>query len=263
LPAVAAVALVLLGSDAGAFNAVGHRVAGHVAETRMCPETRAALAELDPARGVPAAGTWADEIRRFAFMGDLGPWHYINIPDGMAVSNAPRPRAGDVLTGIETFAALLADREADPLERAMAYRLLVHFVADIHQPLHVGRREDAGGNRIKVRVDGRRTNLHSYWDGFELPAVTDGRSALDHAVFLLVQHAADTDIPTGGTPEDWAAESMSYREAVYAFGRPGRGGVVELERGYREKAQEIIDMRLYQAGVRIATLLDGVFCTAP
>lgn len=239
-----------------AFNGTAHRVVGHIAAEQVCRATRKAVRKLDPGRSIAEAGLWADEIRSQDYWDALKPWHYMNVPDGVPLAEARRSRRGDVLLGIEKFRAELADPATDELDRRVAYRLLVHFVADIHQPLHVGRREDAGGNNIRVRVDGRRTNLHAYWDGYDLTArVADPRA---YARELIARYAGQEPQPGGGAA-DWAQESIMLREQAYAV---PPGSVPELSDAYRRNYIEIIDLRLYAAGVRLAAMLDGIYCPA-
>lgn len=249
-------ALLLATPAAHAFNAPAHRVIGHIAVANMCANTRSVVSELDPDRSIAEAGTWADEIRSDNYWDALKPWHYMNIPDGVALADAKRSSRGDVLLGIEKFAAELADPGTDSLDRKVAYRLLVHFVADIHQPLHVGRREDLGGNKITVSVDGRRTSLHAYWDGYDLVRVVD--DPREYARYLGERFAGG-DAETAGEPADWARESLLLRETAYTV---PDGLIVELSDDYREKAMEIINLRLYQAGIRLAGMLDALYCGA-
>jgi len=242
--------------DAKAFNATAHKVIGHIAADRICTETKQAIKALEPDRSIAEAGLWADEIRDLDYWDALKPWHYMNIPDGVALEDAKRSRRGDVLLGIEKFGADMADSGLDRLDRTVAYRLYVHFVADIHQPLHVGRREDLGGNKINVRVDGRLTSLHAYWDGFDLATVDD--DPRDYARYLQTLHR-ESPPPTDGVPRDWAAESLQQR--TVAYGIPGQW-VPALSDDYREKGINIINLRLFQAGVRLARGLDAAFCGA-
>ena len=249
-------ALLLVMPVAQAFNAPAHRVVGYIAEDAICAATAEAIARLDPDRNLAESGTWADEIRANDYWDALRPWHYMNVPNGVAIAEAKRSRRGDVLLGVEKFAAELADPDLEKLDRQIAYRLLVHFVADIHQPLHVGRRDDRGGNQITVRVDRFRTNLHAYWDGFDLARVAD--EPRDYARYLTGRFAGGA-AETGGEPIDWATESLELRAAAYSV---PADPVAELSDSYREKSLEIINLRLYQAGIRLAAVLDGVFCAA-
>lgn len=253
---IPALCLCLAPSALFAFGADAHRVVGHIAEQRMCADTLVAIDAIDGGRNLADTGLWADEIRGLKLWDAARPWHYINVPDGVAVAEARRGKRGDVLTGIELFRGVLADESADPLDRAIAYRFLVHFIADVHQPLHVGLREDEGGNRVQVRVDGRLTNLHAYWDSGEIEARADSPSAF--AAYLAARFRA-REVPLLG-PVGWAQESMDYRAAVYDLAPGDPFAPNELSDDYRRKAQEIIDLRVYEAGVRLAATLDALFC---
>jgi len=262
------VALWLYASPAAAFNGKVHQVVGHIAAANVCDATLSAVRELDAERDLAAAGLWADEIRAYPHMDFAKRWHYINVPDDVTVaeflSNGRRRRGGDVLFAIDHFAALLGNASADKLDRAQAYRFLVHFVADVHQPLHVGRSNDQGGNRVSVQVDNRRTNLHSFWDGFELSGVVD--DPREYADYLLrrFENQADGEgaaaADVGGEPADWAQESKNFRPQVYAHGAARTSRGLALSRDYRDKALDIINLRAYQAGRRLATVLDSIFC---
>ena len=241
-----------------AFGATAHQVVGHVAEQRVCAETLAAVMAIDGERNLADTGLWADEIRDFDFWDAAKPWHYINVPDGLAVAKARRSGRGDVLSGIDLFVETLADESVDRLNRAIAYRFLVHFIADVHQPLHVGRQDDLGGNKVPVGVDGRRTNLHAYWDSGELRR--RAQDPADYAAYLATRFRGRR-VPALD-PVGWAQESMDYRDTVYAFEARDPFVPVELSDDYREKAQEIIDLRIYEAGVRLAYTLDSLFCEA-
>ncbi|MEE4184748.1 MAG: S1/P1 nuclease [Gammaproteobacteria bacterium] len=249
---------------ARAFNADAHRVVGHVAATQVCATTLDTLRALDPERDLAAAGTWADEIRGLDEWDRARPWHFINVPDTRTVAELmqAQPEARNVVWAIERFSRVLADTAASPTERLQAYRFVVHFVADVHQPLHVGRQSDLGGNRVKVVArGGARMNLHRYWDGAVLGSQL--RPTQRYAQ-RLVAGATPGELRRwrAGGPVEWAAESQAYRAAVYAFAPATSGQRVVLDDAYGIKAKEIIDLRILQAGVRLAALLDKLFCAS-
>ncbi len=258
--------LCLFAGPVAAFNSKLHQVVGYIAAASACEATLDAVTELDGERDLAAAGVWADEIRAYAHMDFAKRWHYINVPDEITVaeflSNSRRRRGGDVLYAIDHFAGLLGNASADKLDRAQAYRFLVHFVADVHQPLHVGRSSDQGGNKVVVFAGDRRTNLHSYWDGFELSgSIDDPREYADYLVRRYENGEGNTELDVGGDPIDWAQESKNLRPRIYAFGSKRSSGQVTLTPEYREKALYIMNLRVYQAGRRLADVLDGIFCT--
>lgn len=261
--------LLLLAQQAAAFGANEHRVVGYVAAANVCPATAAALAALDGVVGgdydLAEAGLWADRIRGVAGWEHAAQWHYMNVGDGAVlpdpglVRGAPR----DVLSAVVHFREVLADTRVPPADRAQALRFFVHFVADIHQPLHVGRQSDRGGNRVKVVANaGERLNLHQFWDGRIRGLAADADPAA-FAVLLEQRYgAALRQRWRAATPVDWAMESQRLRAEVYSYPVPARGERVVLDDNYASNAIEIISLRLAQAGVRLAAELDQIFCAA-
>jgi hypothetical protein len=236
-----------------AWGPQGHRVAGLLAEQHLCQEARATIRELWPRGGLPAAGLWPDEIRGQSRWDHARPWHYINVPDSGPWPPADRSPEGDVLWAIDHFSAILSSGEQGQRQRREALAFLTHFVADLHQPLHVGRAEDRGGNDIRIRgPDGRELNLHGYWDTSAITAVqSDPRRYAATIAPLAVGHA---DFWQSTEPLAWARESLTLRPVVYDF-HPAHGPVT-LDADYAEQAQTTARLRLAQAGVRIAGLLN-------
>ena len=124
----------------------------------------------------------ADQIRMQR--PETAPWHYVNIPihpapDEPSDYDATRdcPNDACVVAKIEQFERVLADRQVSQRQRLEALKYLVHFVGDVHQPLHTSNDHDRGGNEVPVTFMGRQTNLHAVWDtGIIEPAVKgDGR----------------------------------------------------------------------------------------
>jgi len=241
-----------------AFGAKAHRVIGHVAEQYICVETRAALEQLMPDYSLAEAGVWADKIRGYPNWDYTKPWHFINVPDGVALSAAARSDSGDVLTAIDKFSAELNDLNLSDQQRLKAFYFLVHFVADVHQPLHVGRQSDRGGNRVEVRVNRRKMNLHSYWDTYVLKDDVGDAGLFGRR--LAAHNARVAPAWQDSDPRVWAVESQAFRPEVYDFGVPSEAGRPNLDAAYQARAREIVDLRLAQAGIRLAGMLDNVWC---
>jgi hypothetical protein len=177
----------------------------------------------------------------------------MNIADNEAVADFEHPPEGDVLWAIGHFAERLAEAARPSAERAEALRFLVHFVVDVHQPLHVGRVEDRGGNTIELRYRGETTNLHRFWD----------TQAIEQADLPLARYqravAAELDAGARGSiggPASWAAESLALRAAVYDFDASAR----ELPPAYLAFAERTTRERLALAARRLAATLNGIFC---
>ena len=241
-----------------------HRVIAEIADLRLNPETRREVKSLlgEDTRLADVA-EWADEVRPERWW--TRNWHFINWsldreePD----YNVRTTRGGNVVSAVEENLKIFRDREVPVEKRREALKFVIHFVGDIHQPLHAGRGKDRGGNRIPVLIKGEPTNLHAAWDGQLYDA--GGDTPLDHAVRLLekLNPQAIKEI-VQGSPYDWAVESHRIdREFIY----PGLDFMAirdkegtnppELAGFYQQAARLIFRRRLMKAGIRLASLLNG------
>ncbi len=237
--------------EARAFGADGHRVAGEVAEQLLCTRTADEIETLTDGESLAEIGTWADRVRDEDPWRHTGPWHFMNIEDGLSIEDFDHPPEGDVLWAIQRHAEILAEPGSRG-RRAAALRFLVHFIVDIHQPLHVGRVEDRGGNRVDVQFRGGTSNLHRFWDSDVLRL--DGLSVAEHAARLapLARMLARRDHTS---PTDWAAESMALRSMVYDF-ETRNIDIAVLDEAYIDAASLTTRVRLAQAAVRVAATLN-------
>jgi S1/P1 Nuclease len=243
-------------SPGRAFGPSGHRLAAHIAERELCPETRAALAPLLAGMTLAEAGLWPDTIRRLPEWEHTKPWHYLNVTDRGSVRRAAARDPDNVLAALNRFEKELADTSRSNRQRGLALRFIVHFVVDIHQPLHVGRQSDRGGNLVPVLVADRETNLHAVWDGEPLRRATDlspGGEArrLPRPSPLTVSRWQEA------SALDWARESKALRPQVYAFTSQGARPVA-LSAAYLDAARTLADRRLLEAGVRLAGRLNAL-----
>jgi hypothetical protein len=211
---------------------------------------------------IAAAGVWADTIRGKRRWEHTKPWHYINVPDGVDPAEADRVADGDVLSAIDDMDAELRDELISMGAQREAVRFLIHFIADVHQPLHVGRRDDLGGNKIAVRSElvSGKSNLHKYWDSVVLVPVAQDPQL--YAEKLLARAGPGLTGWTPGNPLDWARESADFRPPVYDFLPGVAGEPAVLDEGYQAQALEIAAQRLALAGLRLAAQLDVRFCSA-
>ena len=238
-----------------AWGPIGHRVVGRIAANHLTDEAAVAVACLIGPEGLDQASTWGDEIRNDPNWQppakNPSPWHFISIDDAETLETTARDPNGDVLEAIERFSAVLRDPQATRQAKQEALRFLVHFVGDVHQPLHVGRRADRGGNSIQVTLFGQQTNLHSVWDGglidSEKLSFSELAAFIDHPTLLELQ--AWQSAP----PADWVKESKAVRERVYRIG----DGKLSFQ--YAFDNMPLIKQRLLQAGVRLAGLLNSIF----
>ena len=245
---VVGLAFLLCSLPAAAWGPTGHRVVGHLAEARLTPATRQAVAVLAGPDGLAELGTWADEIRSDPSWRRADPWHYVNIGDGQRYAQAAKNPRGDVIEALGRFEKVLGDSTQPRAARAVALKFIVHLIADVHQPLHVGRKEDRGGNGTAVRWFGRRSNLHRLWD----EGLINGTrlSYTEFAGFIDPPSPEQIARWRDWAPADWAYESMDYRRRVYDIG----DGALGYEYSFRN--MPIVRLRLSQAAVRLAAALN-------
>ncbi|CCQ91009.1 putative Endonuclease [Nitrospina gracilis 3/211] len=245
-----------LATPGWAWGPEGHRIVAHLAELRLEPDVRNAIQREFNIKHLAPIANWADYIKKKPGAPDV--LHYTNIAEGEReyVQSRDCPRRNCVTEKIGEYRGILDDRTRPQDEREEALRFLVHLVADVHQPMHLGNARDRGGNEIDVHIGNRHTNLHALWDS-RLIAL-GGRSLLEYARSLSGDVTAqETAQWTDGDPVNWTNES---RELVIKYGYglsldpQGR-----LTRRYIENGRGVVAMQLKKAGVRLAALLNQIF----
>jgi hypothetical protein len=278
--------VAVLPGEARAWGDDGHKAVALIAEHYLTPATKrqvdALLAadtdDLTP-HDIASAATWADRFREANHRRDnyeaTRRWHYVDLeiddPDITAAcyGRTPLPPGtpasmGDknacVIDKITQFSAELAAPETDAEERMMALKFLLHFVGDLHQPLHAADHHDAGGNKVMVAVEGfphkARDELHGYWDKQFVEAVGRPPSAL--ADQLIAQITPEQAAQWGeGTVDDWAWEAFNIAYEV-AYGEPPLSAAAPqvLDAAYVARAERAVALQLSRAGIRLAAVLN-------
>jgi hypothetical protein len=261
----------------------GHKVVALIAQSFLDTDVRkrvnallAADTDSLTAHDIASAATWADKFRDSNTGGarqKTSQWHFadieINAPDlDKACFNHPPipagtvasdgPAADCVVDKIQEFAAELTNPATDHEEQVVALKFLLHFVGDIHQPLHSSDDNDRGGNNKKVSAAGFRAgNLHHFWDTeFVDQLETNPQSIASD----LIGHISRDQIGTwqAGGPTDWAQESFKVAKAD-AYGQlpePSTRGTYRLTDEYVTTATDDVAQQLSKAGVRLAFVLN-------
>jgi hypothetical protein len=230
---------------------LGHRLVARLAEPLLTAEARAAARDLLGGQSLADASVWADNIRHYRR--DTDKLHFVNIPLAATSYDSARdcPRGECIIAAIERDRRILADTAASADERAEALRFLIHFIGDLHQPLHVADDVDRGGNQRRVVFLGRPTDLHKVWDGELVEAF--GMTGDQYLAYLRARmKTMDLRSLERGTPADWAMEEhRAAAEYAYKLPRDGR-----LGRAYVQAGRTVIDHALLAAGVRLAMVLN-------
>jgi len=232
-----------------AWGVEGHRLIADLAEAQLTAEARAEVSRLlalEPGATLASISTWADENRSPS----TASWHYVNLPrDSGCKYEAERdcPDGHCVVGAIERQARVLAS-SANDADKLKALKYVVHFVADVHQPLHAGYADDKGGNTYQVQAFGRGTNLHALWDSRLIEAWPGGAPA------LLAELKTMPSKTTGTAPARWAEESCRVvaTDGFYPSGHK------MIDTDYAKNAAPVLKERLSSAARRLAVLLNGV-----
>ena len=306
-----------LPTSARAWGCEGHQVIASLAEKHLTPQALAAVnkilssSPIDPTldryckeRGTDAmtdASTWPDDYR--AQHRETGPWHYIDVPRGTTIRNLARnigkfcdTKEGCVTRAITEELAILHSPQTDPQKKADALRFLIHFVGDLHQPLHATTNNDQGGNCVPVaffdalpqlrnpQTENYAPNLHGVWDTNILARATKGKT-VDQVAADLDQSFRKKIIQWEKSPANfgaWVAESYQLA-SKNVYGRlPVQISVEnpqaitscaddnhvsermlklneQLGEPYQSMAVPIVRQRLAQAGARLAMLLNQLW----
>lgn len=256
---LASIAATLLAAEASAWGGYGHSVVATIAEQRLSPAARGKVAVLLDGASMADVASWADSVRRDRK--ETAPLHYINFAPEAAAPTAEEVAnpEGNIYVGIVGYSERLADASLPLADRAEALRFLVHFVGDVHQPLHCGMGTDLGGNRVRVQFRDGNWNLHSIWDSglFSTREVQEA-----DLVETLTSGAGAAEMARIGAtldPHDWIRESRAIvMERVYDLPEAEAEGQPPITDEYVAANLPIADRRLLAAGVRLAVLLDCI-----
>jgi hypothetical protein len=237
----------------------GHSLVARIADAQLTPAARARVAEiLGPGTTMASISSWADQVRRER--SNTASWHYIDIP----IDKPRLDMARDCQQGGCVVAQILADRDVlrDPsataVQRREALMFLIHFVGDMHQPLHSSDNKDKGGNSVRVVLFDRPGNLHSAWDSGLL-----NRMPKEEELYLVLLQEAEKHRKkfSKGSVADWAEQSHKVaQKVVYGKLPPEPAGTAEpLGAEYEGFADPVIRLQIERAGDRLAKLLNDTF----
>lgn len=243
--------LLCAGFSSLAWGPTGHRVTGLIAEKHLSKKARKAIEKILKGQSLAMASTWMDEVRSDSTYDHMTDWHWVTILAGETYETSVKNPKGDIIQTLERVITELKSKNLSDEEQALRVRILVHLVGDIHQPLHVGARNDRGGNDVKVHWFRSESNLHRVWDS----------DMIDDTKLSYTELAQSLKVPSPehvtkwqqASVREWASESQSYEKEVYKIGN-GRLGY-----RYSYENFHIVRQRLLQAGIRLAGILNEIY----
>ncbi|MFK5959161.1 MAG: S1/P1 nuclease [Lutibacter sp.] len=235
------------------WGATGHRTIGKIAEDYLKNKTKRKIAALLDGQSLALVSTFGDDIKSDKRYNKFYTWHYVNMPFGVNYNDSEKNPNGDLVTGIEKCKSVIKDENATKEDKAFYLKLLVHLIGDLHQPMHIGRKEDKGGNTIQVQWFNKGTNLHRVWDS----------DMINHFNMTYTELAENADkiskeqikFIQKGTTVDWANETHKLAIKTYA--------TVEIgdKLGYKYVYENfgLVRSQLQVAGIRLAKVLNDLF----
>jgi len=240
------------------WGITGHRVIGEIAQRNLSKKAKKELRELIGNETLAQWANWADFIKSDTThtWDQASKWHYVNLPENLSKEQfilALQQLPGENLYSQIKAMAIAVKNESLPQEqRKNALSFLVHLVGDLHQPLHVGREADQGGNRIKVTWFDKTTNLHSLWDN----ALVENQqySYTEYATILNIPSESEIKFWQQSSLEEWFYESYQLANKVYAL-TPADS---KLSYQYNYIFQKDLDQQLLKGGIRLAKMLNDL-----
>jgi hypothetical protein len=229
------------------WGAEGHQVIAKLAESQLTPKARGEinrLLSMEPDATLASISTWADEHRSPT----TAPWHYVNFPRGDCsyVPERDCPDGKCVVGAINRQVEVLGSSATDD-KKLLALKYVIHFLGDVHQPLHAGYGDDRGGNSYQLQAFMRGSNLHAVWDNGLI------RNLNQDADSLAARLSKESVPATTFDPVKAAEESCRIVTKPSFY--PGR--LVDV--AYIEEFTPVMEQRLTVAGARLASLLNGLF----
>ena len=235
------------------WGKTGHRVVGEIAEDYLSKKAEKEISKLLNGHSLAFVANYGDDIKSDRQYDSYRPWHYVNFPFGVKYENHPKSEEGDIIQGIEKCIAILKNESSTQAEKIFYLKMLVHFMGDLHQPLHIGLADDKGGNDFQVRWFSDGTNLHTVWDYKMIDFYDMSYTELAQNTDVLSKQQI-TNIKKGNLL-DWMYESRALCENIYQNTESGE----KLGYEYMYKYMDTLRFQLQKGGIRLAEVLNEIF----
>ena len=239
------------------WGSTGHRVIAEVANNYITDNARLKVNEILNGETLVNASMYADDIKSDSRYDKYYNWHFINMELDDEYEDITPSERGDVFIAINKCIDILESDLSSDTDKLFYLKLLVHFVGDLHQPLHIGRYEDRGANRIYVKWFGRNSNLHRVWDSEMINTHNMSYSELalnlpNPDLLISTEEAKDfkrSDIL------NWVDEIHEYTNTIYS------DVSIDDKLGYEYQYKNFgtIEDLLLIGGIRLAKILNYLF----
>lgn len=229
-----------------AWGPKGQEITVIIAENHLTPNAKKGIQKIIGNNSrLSKFSTWADQARNSEEWSHTSGWHYINVEDSGSYITSPEDVTGAIEYSLDQLKSNISIAE-----KLTWLKFLIHFVGDLHQPMHVGKPQDRGGNSTMVNY-GREMNLHFLWDS----AIIDRQnlSVVNYVTKLNSRNMSRIPLQKIFTLDEIVKENLLHRKFVYSFKNR------MIDQSYEKQSVLIIDERLWTGGLRLAQLLNQLF----
>jgi hypothetical protein len=235
------------------WGPTGHRTVGEIANKHLTSKAKREIKKLLKGESLALVSTFGDEIKSDKRYDKYYTWHYINMPMEADYDVSKQNPDGDLVSGIAYCKSVIKDQNASDEDKAFYLKLLIHFIGDLHQPMHVGLEEDKGGNDFKVQWFYKDSNLHSVWDSKMIDDYGMTYSELSKNAEVLTKDQIKE--LQKGSVIDWVNDTHKLSRVVYASTQAGDN----LKYEYSYKFLNVARKQMQIAGIRLAKTLNDLF----
>lgn len=251
------VTALLISQFAFCWGLLGHRVIAEIAQQHLSKKAKKGIKKIIGKETLAWWSNWPDFIKSDSTWNHASSWHYVDFPGHISkeefMTELKKAPGKNLYTQIPAMMAEIKNESLPVEQRRNALAFLVHFIGDLHQPLHVGRDEDQGGNKIVVYWFGDKTNLHSVWDTYFIES--QNYSYTEYANLLNIASREQVKAWQNSPLEEWFWESHAISDSIYDA-TPNES---KLSYKYNYQFQHVLNEQLLKGGVRLAKLLNECF----
>lgn len=239
-------------SSARAWGPIGHYTIGKIAEDQMDKKTVKKIEAILNYQSISGVGVWMDQIRSDSSYKHTYTWHWVTTADGN-YDPAIQEESGDAFEAYHRIKSQLIKGGLPIEEERDLLRMFIHIVADLHQPFHVGKPGDRGGNDVSVRFFSKETNIHAVWDSdlIENKKMSYSEIAAELQKRITPEFANKY---TSAPPSDWLKEAFLMRDDMYDIPENKRVGYEYIYKHYHH-----VEERLLAAGLRLGHDLEEIY----
>lgn len=230
----------------------GHRAVGEIATKHLSKRVQKKIKELLNGQSLAMISTFADDIKSDKAFRKYSTWHYVNLNDDETYQTSTKNPKGDLVKGIEKCKQVLLDDNASKEDKVFHLKMLVHLIGDLHQPMHVGRVSDRGGNDFQVNWFNRGTNMHRVWDSQMIDSFNMTYTELASNTAVLSK--AQIKELQKGSVVDWVNESKGLAQMIYGSAKSGE----KLSYRYMYDHFATVRSQLQKGGIRLAKVLNDI-----